>query len=113
MRKILLALCVVAFCSSFCFAQQPPATNIYQRFTGKVESIVLGSVEKRVVTRITVVSLQGKTITFGAKLNTVITTKDGTKLTHEGLKKGDIVAVYYEIRPKGLNLAKTIAVMNR
>jgi hypothetical protein len=108
MKKTFIALCAVVCFSALCFAQQPPKLDGYQRFTGTIETVVMGNAEKRILTKITAINAQGTKVEFGAKENTAITTKDGKVLAYGDLKKGDLVFIMFFEKKAGLRLAKSI-----
>jgi hypothetical protein len=116
MKKIFVALFAVAFVSSLCFAQQPPApvsqtakTPVETKtFTGKVDSVSIGDIKKGSKSEIVVIDDKGQKMNFRVKSGIPITTKDGTTLTLSSITKGSKVAVEYTTGKMGTYKAQSI-----
>ena len=109
MKKILFAVLVLTFASSLCFAQQtsvpvsPSATKQVETksVVGKIDSITLANTTKGTHSAIAVVDEKGQKMDFAVKVSTVISAKDGKKLTFSDLKKDSKVIVEYVMTEKG------------
>lgn len=118
MKKMFLALLVLAFAGSASFAQQPQAkTNEVKTFTGKIESIEkrLGKPPKWEYARFTLLSDSAEKIIISAIKATAVNDAAGKDLTEGGkkfggfsLKKGERVEIKYSTGPNGRNEAISI-----
>jgi hypothetical protein len=116
MKKILLILLAVTFVSSLCFAQQAsaPVTQTAptpvetKSFAGKIDSITLADATKGTHSAIAVVDGKGQKMDFVVRVSTVISAKDGKKLTFSDLKKDNKVIVEYITTAKGTNRVLSI-----
>ena len=120
MKKILLALIVVTFASSLCFAQQPTASVsqtasksvVTKTFKGKVDSVSIGDPTKKIPSKIVVVDDKGQKLSFTVRTTTTDITDKGGKATTLGkMAKDDKVAIEYITTQKGTNKAKSIKVL--
>ncbi|MFH1548085.1 MAG: hypothetical protein ABID32_02100 [Candidatus Omnitrophota bacterium] len=119
MRNILLALIVIAFLSSLCFAEELSAkTDEAKTFIGKIESIVKSIVKspKWTYARITVVDDSGRKMMFFCIKETAVFSASGKDLTADGtifgavfLKKGERIVVEYSVVDKNRNDAISIS----
>ena len=118
MKKILLALIVVTFASSLCFAQQPTASVsqtasksvVTKTFKGKVDSVSIGDPTKKIPSKIVVVDDKGQKLSFTVRTTTDITVKDGKAITLSNIVKDNKVAIEYITTKKGINRAESIKV---
>ena len=116
MKKILLILFAVTFVSSLCFAQQAsapvspaaPKPVETKSVVGKIDSITLTDATKGTHSAIAVVDEKGQKIDFAVRVSTVISAKDGNKLTFSDLKKDNKVNVEYITTENGANRAQSI-----
>ncbi|MGA2775782.1 MAG: hypothetical protein ABSE81_06980 [Candidatus Omnitrophota bacterium] len=116
MKKTLLVVLAFTFVSSLCFAQQPtapvsqaaPKSVETKSFVGKIDTIILADAVKGTHSAIAVVDEKGQKMNFTVKISTVISAKDGKKLTFSELKKDNKVIVEYITTEKGTNRAQSI-----
>lgn len=116
MKKILLAVFVLTFVSSLCFAQQPtvsttktvPAPVVVKTLTGKVDSVTIGDTTKGTKSELAVVAESGQKLIFVVKSGTPITDKDAKAATLSDIKKDSKVTVEYTTKASGTNKAQSI-----
>ena len=131
MKKILLALLVLAFISPLCFAQQPvsapiskvnPVAVATKTLTGKVESVSLADptkgtkseiviespVEVKEVKEKDVVSEKDQKTTFLVKSTTTIYDADYKAITLDKITKDQTIKVKYTTTTEGVNEAISV-----
>ena len=131
MKKILLALLVLAFMSPLCFAQQPvsapttkvsPAAVATKTLTGKVESVSLADpvkgtkseiviespVEVKEIKEKDVVSEKEQKTTFLVKSTTTIYDVDYKAITLDKITKDQTIKVKYTTTQDGVNEAISV-----
>lgn len=121
MKKILLALLMLTFISSFCFAQQPvspitktnPVTVETKTLTGKVELVSLVDPVKGTKSEIVVVDEKGQKTTFLVKTTTTLYDADYKTTTLDKITKDQTVKVKYTTTKDGVNEAISIRVIKQ
>jgi hypothetical protein len=118
MKKILLVLFTFVFVSSFCFAEEASTTvkktgskpATIQTFTGKVESLVIGS-DPMIGNRSEIVLVDGKgqKMTFAVRSGIGVYSASSERLlTLNDIKVKDTVVVEYLTDRDGINKVQTI-----
>ena len=119
MKKIFITLAILAFMSSWCFAQQPakqvkaaPKAVIETKtMSGKVESTILADPVKGTKSEIVVVDDSGKSSTFTVKSTATIYDADWKATTLDKINKDERVKVRYSVTKEGVNEAESISLM--
>lgn len=120
MKNIFIALLMLTFASSVCFAQQPitPSTGKVvtqtvetKTFTGKVESVSLADPAKGIKSEIVVVDEKGQKNTFLVKDVTTLYDADYKAITLDKIVKDQTVKVKYVTTKDGVTEAISIRVI--
>lgn len=116
MKNIFLALLILTFASSLCFAQQPvspiakdnPIKIETKTLTGKVESVSLADPVKGTKSEIVVVDENGQKTTFLVKTTTTLYDAEYKTIALDKITKDETVKVKYTTTKDGVNEAMSV-----
>lgn len=125
MKRIFLAILVLAFASSLCFAQQAPAPVSKpaqqvpvetKTLTGKVDSVTIADAtkgtKKENKSQLAVIADNGEKLMFVVRGDTPIADKDGKAIILSDIKNGNKVTVEYTNKKAGAaNKAQSIKLL--